>query len=47
MSDPWIPGQSPTYYPEGAVIQHPSGQWYQRIGGQWQMVPPPQQEQPQ
>ena len=38
MSEVWIPGQPTTYHPEGAVRQHPSGQWYVRRDGKWRLM---------
>jgi len=38
MNTPWTPGQPTTYYPEGAVIQHPSGPWYVRREGKWRLM---------
>jgi hypothetical protein len=39
-AEPWVPGQRTVYYPEGAVMQHTSGQWYVRENGSWRLMTP-------
>jgi hypothetical protein len=33
-----------TFYPEGAVYEHPSGAVYQRINGNWKVIQLPNGE---
>ena len=33
--------QQKVFYPEGAVLPHPSGAVYRRINGKWQLIQTP------